>query len=56
MDCLVHCLETDYVKGDGCGGGVGNQGNAVGYKGGNGIPVGLYCLLSVVSFERARMQ
>jgi hypothetical protein len=50
MECLVHCLEIDYVNGDGCGGGGGIQGNAVGSKGGNGIPVVLHCLLSIASF------
>ncbi len=54
MDCLVHCLETDYVKGDGCGGGGGNQDNAVGSKGNNGIPVVLHCLLSIASFAESK--
>ncbi len=56
MDCLVRCLEMDYVKGDGCGGGGGNQGDAVGSEGGDGILVVLCCLLSIASFWRARMQ
>jgi hypothetical protein len=54
MDCLVRCLETDYVKGDGCGGGGGNQGNAAGSKGGDGISVVLRCLLSVASFAESK--
>ncbi len=54
MDCLVRCLETDSVKGDGCGGGGGNQGNAIGSKGGNGILVVLRCLFSVASFAESK--
>jgi hypothetical protein len=54
MDCLVHCLEMDYVKGDGCGSGGGNQGNTVGSESNDGIPVVLRCLLSVVSFAESK--
>ncbi len=54
MDCLVCCLEMDYVKGDGCGGGSGNQGNDVGSKGNNGIPVVMHCLLSAASFAESK--
>ncbi len=43
----------DYVKGDGCGGGGGDQGNAVGSEGDDGIPIVLRCLLSVVSFAES---
>ncbi len=54
MDCLVRCLETDYVKGDGCDGGGSDQGNAIGSKGGNGILVVLRCLLSIASFVESK--
>jgi hypothetical protein len=54
MDCLVRCLEMDYVKGDGCGGGGGNQGDAVGFEGDDGIPVVLRCLLSIASFAESK--
>jgi hypothetical protein len=53
MDCLVHCLEMDYVKGDGYGGGDSNQGNAIGSNGNDGIPVVLRCLLSIASFAES---
>jgi hypothetical protein len=56
MDCLVHCLETNYVKGDGYGSGGGDQGNTVGSKSRNGFPVVLRCILSAASFGKARMQ
>ncbi len=54
VDCLVHCLEMDYVKGDSHGGGSGDQGNAIGFKGNDGIPVVLRCLLSVESFAERK--
>jgi hypothetical protein len=54
MDCLVRCLEMDYAKGDGCGGGGSNQGDAIGSKGSNGILVVLHCLLSVALFAESK--
>jgi hypothetical protein len=54
MDCLVHCLETDYVKADGHGSGGGNKGDAIGSKGNDGIPVLLHCFLSFVSFAKSK--
>jgi hypothetical protein len=54
MDCLVRCLEMDYVKGEGCGGGGGNQGNAVGSEGNDGITVVFHCLLFVASFAESK--
>jgi hypothetical protein len=54
MDCLVRCLKMDYVKGEGCCCGSGNQGGAVGSKGNNGILVVLHCLLSIASFAESK--
>ncbi len=54
MDCLIHCLEMDYVKGDGCDGGGGDQGDAVGFESNDGTTVVLPCLFSIGSFSKSK--